>query len=106
MYGIALELNINPEYFLDRMKPYEIGPMLDTYYKRNNTGWEQTRTIAYVIAQVNSTKKLKPTDILSFPWDEENTKTTEEVDWDEIREMRARIQKLNEERKNGKESSC
>jgi hypothetical protein len=31
--------------------------------------WEQTRFISYVCAQVQSSKKIKPTDIMKFPWD-------------------------------------
>lgn len=38
--------------------------------------WEQTRLLAYITAQINSTKKLKPTDIISFSWDEESTGDT------------------------------
>lgn len=32
--------------------------------------------IAYVIAQCNSTKKLKPTDIMQFTWDSDTTGET------------------------------
>lgn len=49
---------------------YEIEPLVSNIHKRNKESWEQTRFISYIIAQVNSTKKLKPTDILSFNWDE------------------------------------
>ena len=46
-------------------------------YKKSINSWEQCRFISYIIAQVNSTKKLKPTDILSFTWDkEEDNKNT------------------------------
>lgn len=31
--------------------------------------WEQTRMIMWSIIQVNSKDKLKPTDVLSLPWD-------------------------------------
>ena len=46
-------------------------------YKKSINSWEQCRFISYVLAQINSTKKLKPTDILSFTWDkEEDNKNT------------------------------
>lgn len=38
---------------------------------KNKTGWEQTRFLGYITAQIQSTKKIKPTDILSFDWDKE-----------------------------------
>ena len=40
-------------------------------YKKSRDSWEQCRFISYVLAQINSTKKLKLTDILSFTWDKE-----------------------------------
>lgn len=42
-------------------------------YKDN---WEQSRLIAYMIAQTNSTKRLKLTDILKFQWEKEDADTT------------------------------
>lgn len=45
--------------------------------------WNQTRFICYSIIQSQSTKKLEPTDVLRFPWDEKETisptKTKEEL---------------------------
>lgn len=38
--------------------------------------WSQTRYIAYAIIQSQSTKKLKPTDILEFPWEKKPSTTT------------------------------
>lgn len=59
------------------MQWYEVEACLEGLDHKNRNGWEQTRTISYLIAQSNSTKKLKPTDILKFHWDsevkEENT---------------------------------
>lgn len=34
--------------------------------------FEQTRMIVYSIYQVNSSKRLKPTDVLKFKWDDES----------------------------------
>jgi hypothetical protein len=52
--------------------------MLDLFRKNtdelNKQGWEQTRFISYIAAQVQSTKKIKPTDILQLPWDNLNNK--------------------------------
>ena len=49
---------------------YEIEPLVSNIYRKNKESWEQTRFISFIVAQVNSTKKLKPTDILSFNWDD------------------------------------
>lgn len=53
------------------MKWYEVGACIKGLENKNKTSWEQCRFISYIIAQCNSTKKIKPTDILSFTWDKE-----------------------------------
>ena len=50
----------------------EVKTFLTGFNLRNREAWEQTRIIGYIIAQSNSTKKLEQTDILRFPWDEED----------------------------------
>lgn len=74
---MVVECGIDPDYFLDRMKWYEVEACIKGLENKNKTSWEQCRFLSYIIAQVNSTKKLKPTDILSFTWDkEEDNKNT------------------------------
>lgn len=51
------------------MQFYEIPTLVKGMNLKNKESWEQTRFISYITAQVNSTKKLKPTDILKFSWD-------------------------------------
>lgn len=67
---IVIECGIDPDYFLDKMQWYEVEACLNGLENKDKTSWEQTRFLSYMIAQVNSSKKLKPTDILSFKWDE------------------------------------
>ena len=38
-------------------------------YYAHKDSWEQTRLLAYITAQVNSTKKIKLSDILDFYWE-------------------------------------
>ena len=59
------------------MKIYEVNSLMRNAYKKSRDSWEQCRFISYILAQINSTKKLKLTDILSFTWDkEEDNKNT------------------------------
>ena len=58
------------------MKPYELSIICDSLHLRNKDSWEQARMIAYIMAQVNSTKKLKPTDIIKFGWENTDESTT------------------------------
>lgn len=73
---VVVECGIEPDYFLDRMKWYEVEACIKGLENKNKASWEQCRFISYMIAQVNSTKKLKPTDILSFNWDKEEDDNT------------------------------
>lgn len=42
-------------------------------FLNSKDNWEQTRLIAYLIAQVNSKKHLELADIIKFKWDEEDS---------------------------------
>ena len=83
-YGI-----VTVPYFLDRMKPYELQIICDSLHLRIKDSWEQARMISYVTAQVNSKKRLRPTDLISFAWEstdqqqaqqQETTLTMEDVE--------------------------
>ena len=67
---------------------YEVQPLVSNIYKKNKEGWEQTRFLAYVTAQVNSTKKLKINDILNFSWDEEITSSDTSISNDDVERLR------------------
>ena len=64
-----MKLHYPPDYVLDRMEWYEIEAVIKYQHYANIDDWEQTRLIAYVIAQTNSKKRLKLEDIIKFPWD-------------------------------------
>lgn len=51
------------------MEEWEVYNFYDSLKYCNRSEWEQTRLIMYILAQVNSKKKLEMTEILSFPWD-------------------------------------
>ena len=67
------EGGVSPDYFLDKMSFAEIRYFLEGLSMRNREAWEQARVLGYIIAQSNSTKELKQTDILRFPWDKEES---------------------------------
>ena len=60
--------------------------VIELIEEKNKSEWEQTRFISYIIAQVNSTKKLKPTDLIKFDWDEK--KVSDNIDIQEIKKQR------------------
>lgn len=74
---VAIQYNIvSVPYFLDSMKPYELSIICDSLHLRVKDSWEQSRMIAYIIAQTNSNKHLKPQDIIRFGWEKNDTPTS------------------------------
>lgn len=58
------------------MQQYEIEVLFKHLYLVNRESWEQTRLQAYIVAQVNSSKKLKLDDIIKFPWEDTSNHIT------------------------------
>ena len=80
---------------------YELEALMDNLYLVDKADWEQTRTLGYIIAQGNSTKKLTPQKIMKFPWDEEETGQREKLSEEKKKEFdeawkreEARLQKI------------
>ena len=83
-------------YFMEDMKYYELKPILKNLNVSVKNDWEIARQISYIIAQSQSTKKIKPSDIMHFPWDEgyknrpkKDVKITKEMRDRMIKEMEA-----------------
>lgn len=53
------------------LEPWEMEMMADLADSAGREDWERTRFMAYITAQCQSTKKMKPTDIIKFKWDNE-----------------------------------
>lgn len=76
----------------------EVRYFLEGLGRRNWESWEQTRIIAYVIAQANSTKQLKQSDVLRFPWDEaDDEKKCTSVTDEEVKRLRAKAKLIEKE---------
>jgi hypothetical protein len=71
---------------------YEINIAFEGIYFKNKERWEQTRMICYVIAQANSTKRLKASDIMTFPWEKKDKADTSISD-EEAKRLRDRMEK-------------
>lgn len=53
------------------MKTYEVAEYLGSVQYRGRDLKDMARMIAQLIAQVNSKKTIKSTDIVKFPWDDD-----------------------------------
>ena len=60
---------------MDTLQEYEVEPIIQNleYYERG--AWERTRFQSYCNIQKSSTKKIKPTDLITFPWEKESDNT-------------------------------
>ena len=82
---------VSHEYFMDKMQEYEIHDFYNALHYADINDWQQTRWLLYVIAQVNSKKKLKMEEILSLPcdkgWKEKHT-GNKEISNEEISQLK------------------
>ena len=67
---------------MDQLQDWEVYDLYSMLQYADTNSWEQTRWLMYVIAQVNSRKQLKVTDILNFSWDDSKQKNTTITDND------------------------
>lgn len=79
----------------------EVRCFLEGLGRRNRESWEQTRIVAYVIAQANSTKDLEPSDVLCFPWDEKEEKGQTTVTDEEMERLREKVKLIEKEINHG-----
>lgn len=97
MYSIlVLKCGINPGYVLDEMRFYEMEALFENLWMKDKESWEQTRLQTYITAQVNSTKKLDPQDLMTFPWEKKVEKvvdTPEDIERvrEEMKEMERKL---------------
>ena len=55
---------------MDDMQRWELKPILDNLNLAVKNDWEIARQLMYVQSQTHTTKRMKPADIMQFPWDE------------------------------------
>nr|DAS64135.1 MAG TPA: hypothetical protein [Caudoviricetes sp.] len=80
------------------MQEYEVQDIIENleYYERPE--WERTRFQSYCNIQKSSSKKLKPTDLIKFPWEKEDD-NTEQINGNSEPLSKEDIQRLKEQAK-------
>lgn len=93
MYAIlVIQLNYSPEYVLDKMELYEAQVALKYGYYASKDTWEANRLVAYIIAQVNSKKRLKIEDIIKFPWENEDIEKVQPTSKEDLERLRKKAE--------------
>lgn len=88
---------------MDEMPMYEADLLLENAYIVDQSAAERMRMMCWMTAQVNSTKKLEPEDLISFSWEKEKQKEPPRLLSDEeVKGMQAYAQKIKEQILNGK----
>ena len=84
-------------YFLDELQFYELDVLTENLQLSYRQSWEQTRQISYIVAQTQSSKKLKPTDIMKFSWDGETKKSDKTgITKEEIERLKQKAKQIKE----------
>lgn len=103
---MVLEGGLNPEYVLDKMQFYEIKPLFNQLHKKNRDTYEAARMLALVYAQSNTKKRLKATDIFTFPWDDENKGKNTGITNDDIVRLKEKAKQQEKKLNNGKSNNA
>lgn len=74
------------------MEMYEVNALISNTWRRHKDEWEQARLISYIVAQCNSKKRMKMTDIVKFPWEKKSVK--EEIDFGAIKRIREKAHSM------------
>lgn len=75
---------------MDKCQEWELNDLMENIPYLDRNLWESQRLNTYVVAQVNSRKKMELKDICNFKWEQED-KTEEhdvEINDDEIRRLK------------------
>ena len=81
---------------MDKMTFCELNDIIINIPYLDRNLWESARLNSYIIAQVNSKKTIKPTDILKFKWDNENEGNAEEqkISNEDIKRLKERSKQI------------
>lgn len=100
---LVLKYHLNSDYVLDKMEFYEVNALMKYEYYAHKDAWEQARLIAYMVAQVNTKKELKFSDITQFYW-EQDSKGDTSIKKADIERLKNKAQQYLD-RQNGRSSN-
>ena len=89
---------VSVEYFMDTLQEYEIEPIIQNLVYYEVPQWTRARFQAYCNLQKSSTKKIKPTDLITFPWEKEES-STDQINSNSEPLSKENIQRLKEQAK-------
>lgn len=79
---------------MDSMRTYEVSDLMKNVKYADRTVKELERYSNYIYLQANTKKELKPTDIMSLPWDVDEFKEKPKYDEEERKVLEQRAERL------------
>lgn len=89
---------VSVEYFMDSLQEYEIEPIVQNIPFIEKGDWERTRFLAFCNIQLNSSKRISPQDLITFPWEKEES-STDQINSNSEPLSKEEIQRLKEQAK-------
>ena len=93
---------------MDELQDWEVYDIYSMLQYADASQWEQTRWLMYVVAQVNSRKHLKLSDILQFPWDSDGASAKTTISNEDVERLRKKAKLIEndllKEMKNGSDT--
>ena len=80
------------------MQEWEIAPIVDNLNFLQRPEWERTRFQSYCNIQKNSSKRISPQELISFPWEKEES-STDQINSNSKPLSKEDIQRLKEQAK-------
>lgn len=75
------------------MEWYEVRAAMKYQYYAHKDEWESSRLIAYLIAQVNSRKKLSLNDIVKFYWEKDEEEEDISINKEDMERLKKEAEK-------------
>ena len=95
------EIGIERDRFLYGLRHWEIQAIIRGYRRRQRPSWEQARLNAfYIMSAMSDLSKAgirSDRDLITFPWEKEETKSNSLPSDEEVEEMRQMMKELNEQ---------
>ena len=83
---------------MDSLQEYEIEPIVQNIPFIEKGDWERTRFQSYCNLQKSSSKRLSPKDLITFPWEKEES-STDQINGNSEPLSKEDIQRLKEQAK-------
>lgn len=95
------EIGIERDRFLYGLRHWEIQAIIRGYRRRQRPSWEQARLNAFYImsamADLSKAGIRSDCDLITFPWEKEETKSDSLPSDEEVEEMRQLMKQMNEQ---------